>query len=164
MAKPYQNATPICIILTLIAALGIILGIIYAQPLIPIFLLLPTTLYEVYRTEGKSTKFASWGMLALILAEIAFLLFNINFDFAQFLGQQQTYVSGYKIPFGQIKVLSPTLMAVLSLILISNTRGRYTRWLAGIIFTTAFAIIYILDPNIFTDLIRLAVKEAFRQL
>ncbi len=164
MAKPYQNATLICIILTILAIIGLVLGIIYSQPLIAIFLLLPTSIYELYRTEGESTKLASWGMLGLLIAEIAFLIFNINLDLAQFLNQNQAYISGYKVPFGKITVLSPTLMAVLSIVLITNTRGKYTRWLAGIIFFTSFGIIYILDPNIFTQLIRLAIKEVFSSI
>jgi hypothetical protein len=164
MAKAYKNATPICIILTIVAALGIIFGLIYSQPLIPIILLLPATIYEVYRTEGKSTKAASWGMLGLLVAELIFVLFNINFDLAQFIGQSSTYIQGYSIPLGDIKLISPTAMAVLSIVLITNTRGRYTRWLAGIIFVTAFAIIYTLDPTIFQKLIRMAAREALQEL
>lgn len=163
MAKPYKNATPICITLTIVAALGIIFGLIYSQPLIPIILLLPAAIYEVYRTEGKSTKAASWGMLGLLIAELVFVLFNISFDLAEFVGQSSTYIRGYKIPLGDVKVISPTAMAVLSVVLISNTRGRYTKWLAGIIFVTAFAIIYTLDPTLFQELIRMAAREALQE-
>ncbi len=164
MAKPYKNATPICIILTIVAVLGIIFGLIYSQPLIPIILLLPAAVYEVYRTEGKSTKAASWGMLGLLIAELVFVLFNISFDLAEFVGQTSTSIQGYNIPLGDIKVISPTAMAVLSVVLIANTRGRYTKWLAGIIFVTAFAIIYTLDPTIFQELIRMAAREAMQEL
>ncbi len=163
MAKPYKNATTICIILTVAAILGIILGLIYSQPLIPIVLLIPVAVYEVYRTEGKSTKAASWGMLALLIAELLFVVFGINFDLAVFLGRSSAYIRGYKVPFGDIKVISPALMAVLSLVLITNTRGRYTRWLAGIIFATSFAIIYTVDPVLFEELIKIAINEALRR-
>ncbi len=163
MAKPTKHATPICIALTIIAALGIILGLAFAQPLIPIILLIPTAIYEVYRTEGTSTKAASWGMLGLLIAELIFVIFGIDFDLAQFLGRSTTYIRGYSIPLGNIQVIGPSLMAVLSVILISNTRGRYTRWLAGIILTTAFAIIYTVDPTIFQELLKLAVDEGLRK-
>lgn len=164
MAKPTKHATLICIILTIIAAIGILLGLIYSSPLIPVILLLPTAAYEVYRTEGKSTKAASWGMLGLLIAQLLFVFFDVSFDLAEFLGRSSTYIRGYQIPFGDIKVISPTLMALLSVVLISNTRGRYTRWLAGIIFISAFGIIYTVDPSLFEELIRLAVNEGMRSL
>lgn len=164
MAKPTKHATPICIVLTIVAALGILLGLVYSQPLIPIILLIPTAIYEVYRTEGKSTKAASWGMLGLLIAELLFVTFGIDFDLAEFLGRSTTYIRGYRIPLGNIQVISPSLMAVLSIVLITNTRGRYTRWLAAIIFVTAFAIIYTVDPTVFEELMKLAVDEGLKRL
>ncbi len=164
MAKPYKNATTICIVLTVVAGLGIVLGLIYSEPLIPIILLIPVAIYEVYRTEGKSTKAASWGMLALLVVELLFVVFGISFDLAAFLGRSSAHIRGYRVPFGDIKVISPALMAVLSLVLIANTRGRYTRWLAGIIFVTAFAIIYTVDPILFEELIKTAINEALRRI
>ncbi len=164
MAKPTKHATPICIVLTVVAALGIIFGLIYSQPLIPIILLVPTAIYEVYRTEGRSTKVAAWGMLGLLVAELLFVIFGIDFDLAEFLGKSTTYIRGYRIPLGNIQVISPSLMAVLSIVLITNTRGRYTRWLAAIIFVTAFAIIYTVDPTVFEELMKLAVDEGLKRL
>lgn len=164
MAKPYQNATLICSILTALAAIGIILGLIYMQPLIPIILLIPTAIYEVYRTEGRSTKAASWGMLILLIAELLFVTFGFDFDLAEFLGRSATYYRGHRIPLGSIQVISPTLMAVLSMVLLTNTRGRYTRWLAVIIFVTAFVIVYTVDPVGFEELIRMAINEGLRRL
>ncbi len=164
MAKPHQNATLICSILSVVAFLGILFGLIFSNPLIPIVLLIPTAIYEVYRTEGKSTKAASIGMLVLLILSLAFVIFGVNFDLADFLGRSSTYVRGYRVPFGDIQVISPTLMAVLSVVLMTNTRGKYTRWLAGIIFVTAFAIIYTVDPKVFEELIKLAVNEGMRKL
>ncbi len=164
MAKPYQNATQICIGLTILAAVGIILGLIYSQPIITVILLLPTAAYEVYRTEGRSTKAAAWGMLGLLIAQLLFVVFEININLAEFLGRSTTYIRGYRVPLGDIQVISPSLMAVLSLVLINNTRGRYTRWLALIIFVTAFAIIYTVDPAGFNDMLKLAVDEGLRKL
>ena len=164
MAKPTKHATPICIGLTVLAVLGIIFGLAYSQPLIPIILLIPAAIYEVYRTEGKSTKAASWGMLILLIAELVFVIFGIDFNLAEFLGRDSTYVRGYRIPLGNLQVISPSLMAVLSVVLMTNTRGRYTRWLAAIIFFTAFAIIYTVDPTVFEELLKLAVDEGLKRL
>jgi len=139
-------------------------GIIKSNPLIAIIFLLPTVVYEVYRTEGKSTKWASWALLIVLIAEIIFVVFNVSFDLAAFLGTTQESVAGYNIPLGDIKVVGPGIMAVLALILFIRTRGRYTKWLAIIIFVTALAIVYSLDPSIFSQLLRFGVKEGLDML
>ena len=164
MAKPYQHATPICIVLSLLALLGIIIGVLGSSPLIIIIFLFPTVIYEVYRTEGKSTKWASWGLLATFIAEIFLIVANVSFDLAEFLGTSEETVGGYAVPLGDIKVVGPAIMAVLSLILFTRTRGRYTRWLAVIIFIASFAIVYSMDPTVFRRLIGLGVKEGLRQI
>ncbi len=164
MAKPYQNATTICIILTITAAIGIIIGLATANPVYPVLLLLPTAGYELYRTEGQSTKFASVVMVAILVAELAFILLGINFNVAGYLGYSGQYISGYYVPFGDIKILAPALMAVAAVVLISNTRGKYTKWLAAIIFVTAFAIVHIVDPTAFQRLLNVGVKEGMRRL
>jgi len=164
MAKPYQYATPICLVLSLLAALGIILGLNNLNPLIIVLFLLPTVLYEVYRTEGASTKLASWGLLIIFVLEILFIVGNVSFDLASFLGTSQRYLAGHIVPLGDIKVVAPTIMAALSAVLFKRTRGRYTRWLAIIIFITSFAIVYALDPTIFTRLLKVGVKEGLDRI
>lgn len=164
MAKAYKHATLICLALSASALLGIIIGIIKTNPLIAIIFLLPTVIYEVYRTEGKSTKWASWGLLIVFIAEVIFIAFNINFDLAAFLGTTQESVAGYNIPLGDIKVVGPGIMAILALILFVRTRGRYTKWLAIIIFVTALAVVYVLDPSIFSQLLRFGVREGLDML
>lgn len=164
MAKSYKHADEICTVLSAIAAVGIVLGLTQSSALIAIFALLPATIYEVYRTEGKSTKLASWGMLGTMIGELLLILFNINVNIASFLKQSSGAVGGYIVPFGSLQVLAPTLLAVLSVILITRTRGKYTKWLAAINLVGAFAIVYILDPTIFNELLRLAVREGMRQI
>jgi hypothetical protein len=164
MAKSYKYASLICSVLSGVALIGIIVGIIKSNPLIAIIFLLPTVVYEVYRTEGKSTKWASWALLIVLIAEIIFVVFNVSFDLAAFLGTTQESVAGYNIPLGDIKVVGPGIMAVLALILFIRTRGRYTKWLAIIIFVTALAIVYSLDPSIFSQLLRFGVKEGLDML
>ena len=164
MAKPYQYATPICFVLSLLAILGILFGLSTSNPLTILLFLLPTVLYEVYRTEGASTKSASWGLLIVFILEILFIVGNISFDLASFFGTEQRYLAGHIIPLGDIKVVGPTVMAVLSIVLFTRTRGRYTKWLAVIIFLASFTIVYALDPSIFTRLLRSGIKEGLNKI
>jgi len=159
MAKPTKHAGTICTILGIIALVGIALGIVRSNPLITILLLIPTAVYEVYRTEGESTRWASWVLLLVLVAEVFLVALGIRFDLASFLGEEERYVAGYEVPIGDVKVVGPAIMVVLALILIARTRGRYTKWLAGIILVTSFAIVYAIDPTVFARWIRLAIDQ-----
>ena len=127
--------------------------------MITIILLLPTVIYEVYRTEGKSTKASSVLLLLVCIAEIFLIILKVNINFAEYLGVTEQNIGGYLVPLGDIKVLGPTIMAVLSVVLFIRTYGIYTKWLAVIIFITSFAIVYTLDPVVFQDLLRFGVEE-----
>lgn len=164
MAKPTKDAAIICTIVSIIALIGIIIGLSKDSTLIIVLSLLPATIYEVYRTEGDSTRTSSIILLVALIAEIILILFNINFNLAEYLGSTEEYIAGYIVPLGEINVLGPTLMAVLSIILIVRTRGIYTRWLAAIIFFTSFVIIYSVNPTIFSDLLKSALQEGIRQI
>ena len=59
MAKPTKHATLICTIMTIVALIGILLGILFSKPIIIVACLIPTVIYEAYRTEGESTRWAS---------------------------------------------------------------------------------------------------------
>ena len=161
MAKPTKYATPICLVLTFAAAVGSIIGYINALPLAIIIMLLPTVIYEIYRTEGESTKISSWLMLFVLIAEAIFVKFKIGFDLGQYLGLSETYIAGSYVPLGDIKVLAPTLMAVLSAVLFVRTAGVYTKWLAVVIFIVSFVLVYVIAPTAFSDLIKAAVTQAF---
>ncbi len=164
MAKKYKQAGKICTILTILAGLGIVIGFATQIVLIVIVTLLPATIYAVYRTEGKSTKAASWGMVGVLTAELLLIIFNINVNVAEFLQRSQGTIAGYTIPFADLQVLAPAVLGVLSVVLIKNTWGKYTTWLAGINLAGAFAIIYILDPAIFSQLIQTAIDEGLKQI
>lgn len=164
MAKPTKHAGTICATLGIVALVGIVLGILRSSPLLTILLLIPTTVYEVYRTEGESTRWASWALLLVLIAEVVLVAAGIQFDLAAFLGEEERYVAGYEVPIGDVKVVGPAIMAVLSLILIARTRGRYTKWLAGIILVTAFAIVYAIDPTVFARWIRVALDQGLNLL
>ncbi len=164
MAKSYKYAALICTILTILAAIGIVIGLLTSKPLITIFFLLPTVIYEVYRTEGKSTKWASWVLLLVFIVEIILIATNISFNLATFFGQTEKYVGGYRVPLGDIKIVAPAVVAVLSIILFVRTRGKYTKWLAVIIFIGCLSIIYTVDPANFSALLRIGVEEGLERI
>lgn len=157
--KPTKNAKLICTLAMISALLGIVLGFVTQNPLWIIFFLLPAVIYEIYRTMGVSTKWASWMMLFILVALFFLIIFNVNYDFAEFLGRDSAYVGGQAVPLGDIKALGPVLLAAVSLILMIRTAGVYTKWLAGIIFVTSFALIYVLSPEMFTELLRSAINR-----
>jgi hypothetical protein len=157
--KPTRQAPLICTLATVSAAIGILLGVVTGGPLWIVVFVLPAVVYEIYRTAGASTKWASWAMLGLLVATAILIVFDINFDFAEFLGQESTYVGGQYVPLGDIQMLGPILLAVVSLILLLRTAGKFTKWLAAIIFVSAFALIHVLNPEVFADLLRSTVQQ-----
>lgn len=164
MAKATKYAPHICTGVMILAIIGIVLGLVTGNTLWILFLLLPTAIYEAYRTEGKSTKASSLILVVVLILEIVLIIFNVDFNLAEYLGTSQKYIGGYLVPLGQLTIVGPSLMAVLSVILFVRTRGRFTKWLAVIIFITSFAIVYSIDPNVFSDLIKYAVEEGLRRV
>ena len=159
MAKPTTYATPICLGLTLLTIVSIIIGVHYHNALIITLFLLPTVAYEAYRTEGETTRWASWVLLFLIIGELVMIIFKINFDLASFSFQNYAYVGGYFVPLGDVKIIAPGVMAVLSLILFFRTIGKYTNWLSVLIFVSSFVIVYTLDPNIFKSFLSSSIIQ-----
>lgn len=164
MAKPTKYAPHICTLVTIIALLGIIVGLLSGNALWVVFLLLPAAIYEAYRTEGASTKTSSILLLVVLILEMVLILFNVNFNLAEYLDTTEEYIGGYLVPLGDIKIVGPALMAILSVILFVRTRGVFTRWLAVVIFVTAFAIVYVIDPNVFGDLFKYALQEGLNRI
>lgn len=160
MAKPTKFATPICIGLTIFTLVGVLIGILTKNPVWPMIFLLPTIGYELYRTEGRSTRAAATGLLAIYIIELVLIIGEVEFNLAEYLGITQTYISGYKVPLGDARVVAPAIMAVLSVVLFVRTWGVYTRWLAVVIFISSFAVVYSLDPQIFKELLQLTSREA----
>lgn len=164
MAKPTKFAPHICIALSIIAAIGIILGLVFKNPLVAMMLLLPTIAYEIYRTEGKSTKASSALLLVVFVVELVLIIFKVSFNLADYFGVSEKFIGGYTVPIGDVRLLGPTVMGILSVILFVRTYGVYTKWLAVIIFIASFAIIFILDPDIFRQLLKLGVEEGLNQI
>lgn len=159
MAKPTKNAPLICTLVSIIAFVGAVISFIVASPLPLVLLLLPAVGYEVYRTEGESTRASSIIILILIILELILVLFHWDFNLASFLGQDSQYIAGYLVPLGSITVIFPSVIAVLSIILFVRTAGIYTKWLSVIIFIGCFAIIYLLNPATFQDLLKYGIQE-----
>lgn len=158
MAKEYEHATLICAIITIIALVGIVVGAYFKLPLVVLLLMLPAVIYEIYRTEGVSTKFASLGMLVILIAEAVLIIANININLANFAGGK-TEITRYRIPLGDVKMLGPIIIALLSGILIRRTAGKYTIWLAVVILVSSIALLYALNPDILSQLFRGGIVE-----
>jgi len=148
MAKPTKHASLICTILTIIAVIGIIISLILHSPIPILILLIPTAIYEIYRTEGESTKISSIILGIIIILELILIIFKIDVNIGNFLGEDTRYIAGYEIKLGLLSIIGPSIMAILTIILFVRTRGVYTRWLAAIIFFSSFVIVRYLIRNV----------------
>jgi hypothetical protein len=164
MAKPTKYAPHLCTLFMIVAAVGILLGFLFQSPLATILLLLPAAVYEAYRTEGKSTKTASILLVAFLVGTMIMVIFNINVNLANFLGTDRQYIGGMWVPLGDLRIVGPGLVAALAVILFTRTRGIYTRWLAVVIFVTAFAIVYLIDPAAFGTLFEEGIRLILRRI
>ncbi|MFA7244162.1 MAG: hypothetical protein WC080_02665 [Patescibacteria group bacterium] len=151
----------ICSILTVWAIIGLLVGIATHSVLILSLFMLPVVGYEIYRTKGESTTFASWALAVVIVLEIIFIAFGVSYDLGQYLNLDSIYAGGQYVPLGDIKILGPTLMAVLSLILLFRTAGPYTKWLSVIIIIVALVMVNMMNPEIFKELLRSGVQRIF---
>ncbi len=158
MAKSTKNAALICVILSVIALIGIALGIWKSNSYVVIAAMLPAVVYEIYRTEGVSTKAASIGMLVVLVALIVMLAMKISFNIAPFLAKIGITSAV------DAKLAGPVIIAVLAFILLRQTAGIYTRWLAVIIFVTAVGLFYVLDPSLFGFLLKLGAQEGAKRI
>lgn len=164
MAKPTKYAPHLCTLFMVLAAVGILLGFLFQNPLITIILLLPAAVYEAYRTEGQSTKAASIILVIFLVAELILVLFDININLAHFLGSERQYIGGMWVPLGDLRIVGPSLVAVLAVILFTRTRGVYTRWLAVVIFVTSFAIVFLIDPEAFQVFFKEGIQQILRRI
>lgn len=149
MAKESKYAVLICSVLSIIAACGIIAGLLKSNALIPILCLLPTAAYEAYRTEGKFTIIASWLMLVILIAETVILWMNIDINLSKYILQSGVELNNNLKALCNLNILIPGVMAISSIYLFKRTAGVYTKWLSVIILITSIIIIYILMPESF---------------
>lgn len=149
----------VCTLMTLFMIVAIIIGFITKSAVLVLVCLLPIVIYEIYRTKGEFTTLSSWLMLVVLIGEIIFIAFGINYNLAEYFGSDSAYIAGQNVQLGDIKILGPTLMAIFSLVLLVRTYGPYTKWLSVIIFASSFAVIYILNPNAFQDLLKMVMQN-----
>jgi len=164
MARPTKNAPLICGILSAVVVLGVVIGLVAKSPIVVLLAMAPSVAYEVYRTEGETTRWASWALAGVLVVEFFLVVFKISIDIGAFLGSSTQVVAGYSIPLGDLRIVGPALIAVCALILITRTRGVFTRWLAVNIIVAALALTYVLDPSVFTELLRQGAQEGLKQL
>ncbi|HSV95355.1 MAG TPA: hypothetical protein VLM75_00320 [Spirochaetota bacterium] len=159
MAKPTEHAALICAILTVIAALGAAAAIYWKQPLAVIIAALPAAAYELYRTEGFTTKLASAGVLAVLAAEIVLIAGKIEINIARFAGK---YVGS--MPVIDAKLAGPVVIALLAVLLVRRTAGIYTKWLAIVLLGAAVALFYTLDPALLSKFVQPALREGAKHI
>lgn len=159
MAKSVKYATPICLILSIVMIVSIIAAFILKNPLIIALALLPVAIYEAYRTEGVSTKWASWGMVLVLALLNAMLIFKINFDLTK-IGK----ILGLSLGNLDARAIIPVVMAILAIVLVKRTAGMYTRWLAIIIFISCIPLFYLIDPALFSFAIKKGAEEGSKYI
>lgn len=159
MAKSTEHAVIICTICTILALAGIAGGWYFHKPLVAALALLPAVIYEVYRTEGVSTIWASWGMLAVLIAEAVLIIAGITVDIGKYAAK---FIPG--LPVIDISLGGPVIMAYFSYVLIRRTAGIYTKWLAVVIFAGCIGLFFILDPQIISKLSGTGLQESIRRL
>ena len=148
MARSTEHAALICAVLTIITAAGAAAAIYWKQPLAIIFAALPAAAYELYRTEGFTTRLASAGVLAVLAAEIVLIVGKIELNVARFVG---SYVGS--MPVVDAKLAGPVIIALLAVMLVRRTAGIYTKWLAIVLLGAAVALFYVLDPALISKFV-----------
>jgi len=165
MAKPTKNAPLYCTTLTIVTVLMAIVAFYSFNPLWIIIGLLPVVIYEVYRTEeGASTKYASILLLIVLVLEAILIIFRVNFDLANFFGEESKYIGGYYLPLGDIKIFGPILTAILSVVLFFRTAGIFTKWLSVIICLGSLTAVYIMNPDFFQSILKIIINGLLDQI
>lgn len=159
MPRSTEHAALICLICTIITLAGFAAGYYFHKPLIMVLLLLPAVLYEVYRTEGVSTIWASWGMLAVLAAEAVLMYGNYNINLSKYVSK---YING--LPVIDLKLIGPVVIAYFSYVLLRRTSEIYTKWLALVIFIGSAGLFLLLDPSLLTKLAGGKLDEQFKNL
>ena len=146
MAKSTEHAGTICLVLTLVAAAGALFGFLFKLPLLAVIGVLPAAGYELYRTEGPSTRLASLLAVAAVVALIFVFVTGFQYDVEGLLRSLPFRITVPAVLFSLPVALS-VVLGILAAVLFLRTRGKYTRWLAVVIFASALIEIYLLIPD-----------------
>ncbi len=157
MAKSTKNAVLICSILTLIAVAASILGITKSIPLAIVIGMIPVAAYEVYRTEGITTKISSVGIFLILVVEIIIIARGMKLDSIEVLSSLKK-----SFPFIELSMIAPVVTAFLSFTLFRRTYGIYTRWLAVVILATSLALLYSVNPSLVEKVKKSDVQEVIK--
>lgn len=157
MAKSTKNAVLICSILTVVAAAASFFGIIKSFPLAIVIGMVPVAAYEVYRTEGITTKISSVGIFLILLLEIVVVARGMKLESIEALSSLKK-----TIPSIELSMIAPVLTAVLSFTLFRRTYGIYTRWLAIVILATSLLLLYSVNPSLVEKVKKSDVKEVIK--
>jgi hypothetical protein len=145
-----KNATLMCIIASVCAVVGIVIGILKPNLwILLIILMVPSVLYAIYRCTGVRTKAAAWAVLGLLVIEIVMIYGKVNVPIVKSLGIN-------------IIAVAPVLIVLLSIFLFQQTAGKFTKWLAVNILLCALAFFYLSQPVLFGKLIGKA-KQGIEQ-
>jgi len=159
MARSTEHAALICIICTLLMLAGIAGGVYFHNPLITVIALLPAVIYEVYRVEGLSTIWASWGMLGVLIAEAVLIIGKFNINIGKYAAK---YIPNF--PTVDVKLAGPFVIGYFSYVLIKRTAGVYTKWLAVIILAGCVGLFYVLEPALITKIFGSGLQEGLKNI
>ena len=156
-----KHLTPnkICTIMSIVAVIGLIISLSIGSGIPAMLFLLPSAIYQVIRTAGVSTKSASIVLLVSLAIELFLIIFNIQFDLGQYLGQDILLIGNSSVPKGDARIVLPFIMVIAAIILLIRTRGIYTKWLSIIIIVSVFGSLYIMFPDEFPELVKMVAKR-----
>ncbi len=153
MAKETRYAGIVCLVLTIISLAGILSGIKFEMPIIIALVLLPPSVYEVYRTEGIFTKIASLLILGIVFTETILIAGKISINIIEFAKKAGAGTVKFSIPPVDLKTAGAAAGAVLAIFLLKRTGGRYTIWLAVIILAGMLSLVYALNPELLNQIL-----------
>ncbi len=159
MAQSTKYATLICVIMTILLVVLSFIAYKINKPLLIPLIMIPIAAYEVYRTEGVSTKWASWGVLAGIIIEAILVVGGIKINISKIISL--VYPLDANI---DLSAAIPVLIALCAIMLVKKTAGIYTKWLAVLIIAGAAVLFYLIDPSMFGSILSSGVKEGIDKL
>ncbi len=83
----------LCLLITVVALIGIVLGVWLKLPLITLFSLVPAAIYEAIRTEGTKTKAAAIAITVLLLADIGLVIGKVNKNMVGYVLKTKNFVT-----------------------------------------------------------------------
>jgi hypothetical protein len=135
----------ICTIITILVVIGLIASIIFKNPYYIIISMFLAAIYELWRTEGYYTKMESLGILVLVILEVLALKGIIKLDLAKELNTKEIYLAYRQFPLGDIRIILPIGMALVSLGLLWRTYGAYTKWLSILLVISSLVLLYLVN-------------------